>query len=228
MDQFYPHERAAAAVELWNDKLSNPDAPFSKYNMTHPALAFNLSDITIKKDRWRKKFNSHGLKWARQHATIVGYETKSFTQAVNNLRHVAYEMHAAFSEGEVEPWHPEPPVAPHGMALSSNCRYFTLGRNIPEELKTTFDRNTDPNGILSSHLSDTVAHCFDSDVAFMNLKNNRYDLRCVKLATRKSDPGTRVLCNTSPKAAVLVFELFSSIIASNFGISLRTDQMSSL
>ncbi|KAJ7816409.1 hypothetical protein B0H14DRAFT_2190476, partial [Mycena olivaceomarginata] len=71
--------------------------------------------------------------------------------------------------GSVEPWFP----AAQGQEITSNCRYFTVGSNIPAALKAPFHPQTDPNGVLSAHLSDKVAHCADNDVVYMALDDDK-------------------------------------------------------
>ncbi|KAJ7362851.1 hypothetical protein DFH08DRAFT_682668, partial [Mycena albidolilacea] len=49
--------------------------------------------------------------------------------------------------------------------------YFTVGRNIPEQSRTTFHHRTDPHGVLAKYVSDHVAHCVDNDVMYMAGQN---------------------------------------------------------
>jgi hypothetical protein len=44
-------------------------------------------------------------------------------------------------------------------------------------LKTPFHQKTDPRGVLSEHISDKVSHCFDNDVMYMELKDDKYAIQ---------------------------------------------------
>ncbi|KAJ7301679.1 hypothetical protein DFH08DRAFT_827082 [Mycena albidolilacea] len=91
------------------------------------------------------------VKGMKQHATLSGWNAPYFKKALENM--------------QVEPWRPE--TADEGEAvISSNCRYFTVGRNIPEHSRTTFHHRTDPLGVLAKYVSDHVAHCVDNDVIY--------------------------------------------------------------
>ncbi|KAJ7189869.1 hypothetical protein B0H12DRAFT_1246510 [Mycena haematopus] len=114
------------------------------------------------------------IPFANQHATIVGFNTPTFNEGVNNLRKVAYELHRVYEEGEMQHWSPGEQSPDLGVLLSSNCRYFTVGHDIPKDERTTFNRLSDPEGFLSDCISPTVAHCFDNDVAYLALVNNEY------------------------------------------------------
>ncbi|KAJ7785425.1 hypothetical protein B0H14DRAFT_3506931 [Mycena olivaceomarginata] len=191
MDEFYPNE-LAAGVEEWSIALSQKDSPFTSHNLSFPAAALDASKITIKKiDGGRTaKAMFPGTGQHRQEAelTVVGvlkdmdlppvkktrYNTDSFQQSLDALKHVAYEMFSSFESGTIEPWIPDPKSETYGSSLTSNCRYFTLGKSVPQELKTPFDRHTDPHNVLSSFLTESVTHCFDNDVAYMDLKENKY------------------------------------------------------
>jgi hypothetical protein len=111
------------------------------------------------------------LQYARQHATLAGWDAPSFKKALENMQEAAYTMYSAFSEDAIEPWRPEA-SDPHNAEISSNCRYFTVGRNIPVDSRTKFHPRTDPHGVLTRFLSDGVAHCFDNDVMYMAFKGD--------------------------------------------------------
>ncbi|KAF8183530.1 hypothetical protein K438DRAFT_1975005 [Mycena galopus ATCC 62051] len=49
MDDFYPREQAAVAIEEWNARLGSSDAPFIKLGLTFPASYVNPANITISK-----------------------------------------------------------------------------------------------------------------------------------------------------------------------------------
>jgi hypothetical protein len=85
------------------------------------------------------------------------------------MQEVAYTMYSAFDEDTIEPWRPEMPDD-HCAQISSNCRYFTVGRNIPSESQTKLHPKTDPHGVLTRYLSESMAHCYDNDVMYMVFK----------------------------------------------------------
>ncbi|KAJ7320707.1 hypothetical protein DFH08DRAFT_713615 [Mycena albidolilacea] len=114
----------------------------------------------------RRSLKADRLQYARQHATLAGWDAPSFKKALENMQEAAYTMYSAFSEDAIEPWRPEV-SDPHNAEISSNCRYFTVGRNIPVDSRTKFHPRTDPHGVLTRFLSDGVAHCFDNDVMYM-------------------------------------------------------------
>jgi hypothetical protein len=85
------------------------------------------------------------------------------------MQEVAYTMYSAFDEDTIKPWRPEMPND-HCVQISSNCRYFTVGRNIPSESQTKFHPKTDPHGVLTCYLSESMAHCYDNDIMYMVFK----------------------------------------------------------
>ncbi|KAJ7738204.1 hypothetical protein B0H14DRAFT_3516092 [Mycena olivaceomarginata] len=115
----------------------------------------------------------HRVKFSSQHATVVGFDNEYFQKANENLEEVAWVMYCVFGQGSVEPWR-SAELDQHGRGLTSSCRYFTIGDNIPAGLKTPFHPKTDPRGVLAAHLSDKVSHCFDNDVMYMALKDDKY------------------------------------------------------
>ncbi|KAJ7812864.1 hypothetical protein B0H14DRAFT_2605464 [Mycena olivaceomarginata] len=132
------------------------------------------------KSHERRSLRAERLKYARQHATLAGWDAPCFKKALENMQEAAYTMFSAFGEDTIEPWRPD--VADdHNAQISSNCRYFTIGRNIPSESQTKFHPRTDPHGVLTRYLSDNVAHCFDNDVMYMAFKGEEYV---------EKDPGT--------------------------------------
>ena len=75
-------------------------------------------------------------------------------------------------EGQVTPWTPDGEKDAYGHSISTNCRYFTVGNDIPDETRIPFGRLVDPTGILSRYLKEDVAHCMDNSVAYLGLKND--------------------------------------------------------
>ncbi|KAJ7321332.1 hypothetical protein DFH08DRAFT_662266, partial [Mycena albidolilacea] len=92
-------------------------------------------------------------------------------------------------------WRPEYPDD-HNAQISSNCRYFTVGPNIPSEARTKFHPKTDPHGVLVRHLSENLAHCFDNDVVmYMVFKGEEWSIVAPILLKGlyryvEKDPGT--------------------------------------
>ncbi|KAF8134066.1 hypothetical protein K438DRAFT_1997893 [Mycena galopus ATCC 62051] len=122
----------------------------------------------------RTEMSHSRVHYARQHATIAGVSSALFLQAIQNLEDISFEMHCVFAEAEMQPWHPDADPEELGGLVSSNCRYYTTGKHVSETTKTTFDERTDPHGILSGYLSDTVSHCFDNDIAYLALVDETY------------------------------------------------------
>ncbi|KAJ7801011.1 hypothetical protein B0H14DRAFT_3490076 [Mycena olivaceomarginata] len=170
----------AVAIGEWSDKMCKDDAPLIKMGMAWPATALNNELVTIKElegGRCAKAmFPTAGSHRQEAVFTIVGAlkakelppvkasrqpESRTFKKALENMQEAAYTMFSA--------------------SISSNCRYFTIGRNIPSESQTKFHPRTDPHGVLTRYLSDNVAHCFDNDVMYMAFKGEEYV---------EKDPGT--------------------------------------
>ncbi|KAJ7785478.1 hypothetical protein B0H14DRAFT_2630508 [Mycena olivaceomarginata] len=82
-------------------------------------------------------------------------------------------MYCVCRQGSVDLWQPAE-LDQYGRGLTSSCRYFTIGDNIPAGLKTPFHPKSDPCGVLAAQLSDKVSHCFDNDVMYMALKDDKY------------------------------------------------------
>ncbi|KAJ7501321.1 hypothetical protein B0H11DRAFT_1713589 [Mycena galericulata] len=78
------------------------------------------------------------LKYARQYAKVAGYDSDTFAKALLNIQDVAYKFVTTAPAGHMEPWMPEMASDDFGKCLVSNCRYFTIGRNIPEEDRIPF------------------------------------------------------------------------------------------
>ncbi|KAJ7836760.1 hypothetical protein B0H14DRAFT_2589501 [Mycena olivaceomarginata] len=173
MDSFYPAKAAAIAIGEWSDKMCKEDAPLIKMGMVWPATALNNELVTSKELEGGRSakaiLKADRLMYARQHATLARWDAPCFKKALENMQEVAYTMYTAFDEDTIEPWRPEYPDD-HNTQISSNCRYFTVGRNIPSEARTKFHLKTDPHGVLARRLSENVAHCFDNDVMYMAFK----------------------------------------------------------
>ncbi|KAK7017221.1 hypothetical protein R3P38DRAFT_3201607 [Favolaschia claudopus] len=111
--------------------------------------------------------NPKRVPYIRQHAGIVGYGALVFEQSLMNLSSIGYDMVVAFGSREIEGWKTEKTHAVGGPELSSSCRYFTVGKNTPDNSKVAFPSAVDPFGVLSSYVNETVNHCFDNDVMYM-------------------------------------------------------------
>lgn len=113
------------------------------------------------------------LQYAKQHSTIIGYSNVHFTKAQANIQDIAYVLITSFPDGKMDPWVPDIPSDTHGSSIVSNCRYFTMGRNVHIDTKIDFAKYVDPAGVLGKFLGDGVSHCMDNDVAYLELKNNK-------------------------------------------------------
>ncbi|KAJ7259110.1 hypothetical protein B0H12DRAFT_1232096 [Mycena haematopus] len=209
MNNFYSHTAAATAVQQWNERLSQPDAPFSKIELAMPASPLDTSRIRMEmtdggrgaraffpgdyvppreaiftvvgvlhtKDLPpvnKDKAKGGNAKNLRQHASVIGYNTAHFERAVENIQELSFNMSRLFGEDDIRSWQPTDTSPRNGPSMSANCRYFTLGYGVSEELKTKFDEKTDPHGVLSNVLSDTVSHCFDNNVTYLALVGDSY------------------------------------------------------
>jgi hypothetical protein len=132
--------------------------------------------------------NPERLQYLRQDATLIGYDTDAFQNALANVQELIYQMSLNFPDGALKPWTPGEAAGNEGVSVSSNARYFTIGSNIQENAKTPFTKYSDPHGLLASLQSERVAHCFDNDVSYMAIENGG----CV---SGRSDP-----CSANPSA----------------------------
>ncbi|KAJ7305410.1 hypothetical protein DFH08DRAFT_825101 [Mycena albidolilacea] len=205
MDSFYPAKAAAIAIGEWSNKMCKEDAPLIKMGMAWPATALNNELVTIKElegsQSAKAMFPTAGphhqeavftvvgalkakdlppVKGTRPHASLARWDAPCFKKALENMQEAAYTMCTAFDENTIEPWRPEY-LDDHNTQISSNCHYFTVGRNILSKARTKFHPKTDPHGVLARHLSENVAHCFDNDVMYMVFKGEEYV---------EKDPGT--------------------------------------
>ncbi|KAJ6472417.1 hypothetical protein C8R45DRAFT_936310 [Mycena sanguinolenta] len=122
----------------------------------------------------KSQIKPSAIRRARQHATIAGFNTACFQSAIDKIKDLSFEMSRHFDEQDILTWCPTDDSVKLGHTVSGNCRYFTLGSDIREDQKTSFDKLTDPHGVLQQFVSPSVAHCFDNDVAYMALNNNSY------------------------------------------------------
>ncbi|KAJ6489131.1 hypothetical protein C8R45DRAFT_1097456 [Mycena sanguinolenta] len=121
------------------------------------------------------QIKSIGPKRLRQHVTIVGYDTKQFRRGVSVLETVAFEITRSFKTDEIKMWQPAESEGELGSTLSTNCRYFTLGANVPASQKTPFHSLVDPRNDLQSMLSSTVHHMYDNDVSYLMVAKGEYN-----------------------------------------------------
>lgn len=88
------------------------------------------------------------------------------------IRDIVYMLTTTMPEGQVTPWVPDAEKDVYGHLISTNCRYFTVGNDIPDDARIPFGRFVDPSGILARYLKEDVAHCMDNSVAYLGLKND--------------------------------------------------------
>ncbi|KAJ7766545.1 hypothetical protein DFH07DRAFT_769807 [Mycena maculata] len=140
-------------------------------------VVFTVVGALIKVDLPPVKKNQYtpsSIKNARQNATLAGFNTTKFNQALTAIQDVTYAVATSFPDGEMTPWTVDSSSDVFGDTLSANSRYFTFGHNIPENLKVPFNRYVDPADVLSKFLNEQVAHCVDNDVIYMELKNGKF------------------------------------------------------
>ncbi|KAJ7483126.1 hypothetical protein B0H11DRAFT_1914865 [Mycena galericulata] len=121
----------------------------------------------------RSEISEHRVKYARQHVTIVGYSSERFSTAISYIQDLTYQIVTSFPEGRAESWLPNAISDDYGSSISSNCRYFTVGRNIPDENRIPFAKYVDPAGVLNRFIKEHVAHCMDNDVSYLELKDDK-------------------------------------------------------
>ncbi|KAJ7444424.1 hypothetical protein B0H11DRAFT_2250105 [Mycena galericulata] len=121
----------------------------------------------------KHEISEHRLKYARQYAKVVGYDSDTFANALLNIQDVAYKFVTTAPACQMEPWMPDMASDDFGKSPVSNCRYFTLGRNVPEGERIPFAQYIDPAGVLGRFIREDVSHCLDNDVAYLELKNDR-------------------------------------------------------
>ncbi|KAJ7438298.1 hypothetical protein B0H11DRAFT_1935344 [Mycena galericulata] len=118
----------------------------------------------------RSEISEHQVKYARQHVTI---DSRLQQQAILN----SDQLHSGpnIPDRRAESWLPNAISDDYGSSISSisNCRYFTVGRNIPDENRIPFAKYVDPAGVLNRFIKEHVAHCMDNDVSYLELKDNK-------------------------------------------------------
>ncbi|KAJ7442910.1 hypothetical protein B0H11DRAFT_1932108 [Mycena galericulata] len=123
-----------------------------------------------------------GLTFLRQRVTIAGFDAEVFKVAVNKVEALAFELASAFESNKVENWAPNCIDPDHGLLISAENRYFSSGRNVMGSTRYPFDRYVDPAGILTKLQTADLAHCFENEVSYLELKNKEYI---------RKDPGFR-------------------------------------
>ncbi|KAJ7693135.1 hypothetical protein B0H17DRAFT_1132609 [Mycena rosella] len=106
----------------------------------------------------------------------MGYDSKHFLAALGNVKDLAYKLSTKFTADSVNHWVADPESDVYGPGLSSSCRYYTIGTDIPQESRITFQKNINP--------AEHVAHCVENDVAYLCVKKAKY--------TTKDPSGFRV------------------------------------
>ncbi|KAJ6516652.1 hypothetical protein C8R47DRAFT_1268091 [Mycena vitilis] len=110
------------------------------------------------------------VQYARQHATIIGYENGDFRKSLAAIQDIGYKLVTSVPDRQMEPWVPDVESEEFGARLGANCRYFTVGRGIPTDGRMDFDKYVDPAGVLKGYIGERVAHCMDNSVVYAELK----------------------------------------------------------
>ncbi|KAJ7734347.1 hypothetical protein DFH07DRAFT_780341 [Mycena maculata] len=203
MDSFYDNIAAKKCVEMWAgimESLSgqNGNTPAASVDLTKISVKKRedgqfakimlpgedhrieglFSIVGVLKDFELppvKKDSIHGnrVHFARQHTSITGYDLPGFKDVMSNIQEMMYKMSLKFEADQMLPWVCDPCDGTHGQVISSNSRYFTIGRHIPESARCPFDKRVDPAGVLAKLETDTIVHCHDNDVAYLQLKDTR-------------------------------------------------------
>ncbi|KAJ7699252.1 hypothetical protein B0H17DRAFT_1129323 [Mycena rosella] len=114
------------------------------------------------------------IPYARAYVEVVGYNSKLFAAAMGNVQDLAYELSTRFTADSVSHWVAAPDSDVYGPSLSSSCRYYTIGTDIPVESRINFQKHIDLAGTLSQHIRDRVAHCVENDGAYLCVKKAKY------------------------------------------------------
>ncbi|KAJ7032845.1 hypothetical protein C8F04DRAFT_1184546 [Mycena alexandri] len=115
--------------------------------------------------------NSARAHLAAQEITVGGLGDATFGQSIKNLDNVCYKLSVQFPEGSVDNW--AATTEDHGEMLQAACRYFTMGKNTPAEAKVPFASNVDPQKVLQKLTSESISHCEDNDVDYLEWKNEK-------------------------------------------------------
>ncbi|KAJ7035114.1 hypothetical protein C8F04DRAFT_1259181 [Mycena alexandri] len=113
-------------------------------------------------------------------ANISRHRLNMATQ--RKLFDVSDKVNRQFAEDSVALWAVN--KGEHGLMVESGCRYFTMGHSIPEDAKVAFSDKVDPENVLGKFLSNSISHCEDNDVEYLELKNSK--------VIRKAPVGFRV------------------------------------
>ncbi|KAJ7026400.1 hypothetical protein C8F04DRAFT_1190598 [Mycena alexandri] len=124
----------------------------------------------------------HRLNMATQRVTLVGFGSAAFEQGIQKLFDVSDKVNRQFAEDSVALWAVN--KGEHGLMVESGCRYFTMGHSIPEDAKVAFSNKVDLENVLGKFLSNSISHCEDNDVEYLELKNSK--------VIRKAPVGFRV------------------------------------
>ncbi|KAJ7016067.1 hypothetical protein C8F04DRAFT_1282792 [Mycena alexandri] len=113
----------------------------------------------------------HSAHLAAQEITVGGLGDATFRQSIKNLDDVCYKLSVQFPEGSVDNW--AATTGDHGETLKATCCYFTMGNNTPAEVKVLFASNVDPQKVLEKLTSESISHCKDNDVDYLEWKDEK-------------------------------------------------------
>ncbi|KAK6974305.1 hypothetical protein R3P38DRAFT_2584384, partial [Favolaschia claudopus] len=132
-----------------------------------------LTKKDLPPDLTTASMNKAKAQWARQHVSLIAYDSPSIQKTVDTIRALGYKMHVGLPDAKVA----QPNINSRqrlGVELELNCRYYTTGRSTLESHKTEFAEFVDPQGVLASFVTDSVSHCQDNQVAYMDFKCGKY------------------------------------------------------
>ncbi|KAJ7120510.1 pectin lyase fold/virulence factor [Mycena crocata] len=119
-------------------------------------------------------------RFAAQEAAIVGFNDDTFMRGITRVKdvvsRVAYDL-PANGELDADSWLAAEEGNGMGPKVSSSCRYFTCGREIPPESKAVFEKYVDPHNVLQKMETNGMAHCFENEVAYLQLDNGRLETK---------------------------------------------------
>ncbi|KAJ7216876.1 hypothetical protein B0H12DRAFT_1078863 [Mycena haematopus] len=187
MDDYYDHQQAALAIEHWNKKLSEVDAPFSEIGLTLPANRMDPRQVSTMKDvpggGARTVFHANTSAEIEAVFTVVGALTVKDLPPVNRTR--AREIGAkrlrqhativGYDSLQFQRAIDNIQIVAYEMSRVFGDDDLRIWRpDATEAQKTTFNLAIDPHKALDGMLSTTVHHCYDNSVSYLTLENGTY------------------------------------------------------
>ncbi|KAJ7156912.1 hypothetical protein C8R43DRAFT_1125483 [Mycena crocata] len=200
MDEYYDTKEAAERVGKWGDILAAPEN--EDHTVTMVAANIDMRKISIQKRDFPLAWVAVALnadvlraesdkeptesirtgkeRFAAQEAAIVGFNDDTFMRGITRVKDVVsrivYNLPAT-GELDADSWLAPDEGKGMGPKVSTSCRYFTCGRQIPPESKAAFDKYVDPHSVLQRMETEGMAHCYENEVAYLQLDNGRLETK---------------------------------------------------